>query len=107
MFTPGSVPIVMLSSAFARIAFLIDCIYNWSMAIKLQQRQLQKQVQVLGQKQIRSLNILSMSTQDLVAELRKNAEENPSLIIDDSSSRINGFYDGTRISSSSAEGEIA
>lgn len=77
------------------------------MAIKLQQRQLQKQVQVLGQKQIRSLNILSMSTQDLVAELRKNAEENPSLIIDDSSSRINGFYDGTRISSSSAEGEIA
>ena len=48
-----------------------------------------------------------MSTQDLVAELRKNAEENPSLIIDDSSSRINGFYDGTRISSSSAEGEIA
>ena len=76
------------------------------MAINLQQRQLQKQVQVLSQKQIQSLNMLSMSTQDLVAELRKLADENPMLVIDEGHKRRLP-KDNIKVSSSSASGEQA
>ena len=76
------------------------------MAINLQQRQLQKQVQILSQKQIQSLNMLSMSTQDLVAELRKLADENPMLVIDEGHKRRLP-KDNIKVSSSSASGEQA
>ena len=76
------------------------------MAINLQQRQLQKQVQILSQKQIQSLNMLSMSTQDLVAELRKLADENPMLMIDEGHKRRLP-KDNIKVSSSSASGEQA
>ncbi|WP_407398147.1 RNA polymerase factor sigma-54 [Treponema sp.] len=78
------------------------------MAMNLQQRQLQKQVQVMSQKQIHSLSILSMSSQDLNAEIRKAAEENPSILIGDMMNRKGRMpKDNLRISSSSTKGELA
>ena len=40
-----------------------------------------KQQQILSQKQIQSLKILSMSAEDLEKEMYRAAEENPALII--------------------------
>lgn len=77
------------------------------MAMNLQQRQLQKQVQVMSQKQIQSLGILSMSTQDLAGKLIKLAEENPSLVINEFHSKRKLPGDGTKISSSTSQGEMA
>ena len=77
------------------------------MAMNLQQRQLQKQVQIMSQKQIRSLSILSMSSQDLNAEIRKAAEDNPSIAIIEKTTTRKIPKDNFRISSSSKEGELA
>ncbi|MCQ2240702.1 RNA polymerase factor sigma-54 [Treponema sp.] len=78
------------------------------MAMNLQQRQLQKQVLKMSQRQIHSLNILTMSTQDLNDELIKAAEDNPSLIISDEfKGRKRLQKESFRISSSSKEGELA
>lgn len=76
--------------------------------MNLQQRQLQKQVQVMSQKQIHSLHILSMSSQDLNAEIIKAAEENPSLVIAEKYTKKKKFLnDNLRISTSSKDGEVA
>lgn len=78
------------------------------MALNLQQRQVQKQVQVMSQKQIQSLKILSMSSEDLNAEIVNAAEENPSLIIGSKYSTINKMpSDGLKVASSSQSGELA
>lgn len=78
------------------------------MAMKFQQRQLQKQVQIMSQKQIHSLNILSMSSQDLNTEIIKAAEENPALVITEKYARSKKILrDNLRISSSTKDGELA
>lgn len=78
------------------------------MAMKFQQRQLQKQVQIMSQKQIHSLNILSMSSQDLNTEIIKAAEENPALVITEKYARSKKILrDTLRISSSTKDGELA
>ncbi|MBQ0039940.1 MAG: hypothetical protein KBS64_05895, partial [Treponema sp.] len=61
----------------------------------------------MSQKQIQSLSILSMSTQDLVAELSRAAEDNPALIVEDKIAKRRIPKDNTRISSSSTQGEMA
>jgi len=49
----------------------------------LQQRQTQSQVQVMSQKQIQSLELLSLGSEDLRTAVYKAAEENPALVITD------------------------
>ncbi len=55
-------------------------VYNEKMGFELRQSQMQKQVQVMSQKQIASLNILSLGTHDLVDVIKKEVEENPTLV---------------------------
>lgn len=78
------------------------------MAMNLQQRQLQKQVQIMSQKQLHSLKILSMSTQDLNAEISKIAEDNQTILINDEIKYEKKIpKDNFKISSSTKEGENA
>lgn len=49
--------------------------------LDFQQTQNQSQIQVMSQKQIQSLNLLSLSSGDLRNEILKAAEENPALFI--------------------------
>src|SRR5574344_602792 len=49
--------------------------------LDLQQRQTQTQSQVMSQKQIQSLELLSLGAEDLRAAVYKAAEENPALVI--------------------------
>lgn len=70
------------------------------MDFNLQQRQLQKQIQTMSQKQIMSLKILSLSSQDLRKEIEKTVEDNPFLSFKKSSYKS----DYTKTASASAEG---
>ncbi|MCQ2247929.1 MAG: RNA polymerase factor sigma-54 [Treponema sp.] len=76
------------------------------MDLNISQRAVQKQIQKMSQKQIHSLRILSMSSQDLAAQVEKFAEENPALIIDEKS-LYRKSPDGIRIGSSGSGGEEA
>lgn len=70
------------------------------MNLNLQQRQLQKQIQTMSQKQIMSLKILSLSGQDMRREIEKAVEDNPVLSFKKSLYRS----DYTKTASTSAEG---
>ncbi|MCR5080532.1 MAG: RNA polymerase factor sigma-54 [Treponema sp.] len=73
------------------------------MDFNLQQRQLQKQIQTMSQKQIMSLKILSLSSSDMKKEIIKAVEENPVLSFKKNTYRT----DYTRTASASASGEEA
>ncbi len=78
---------------------------------KLSQRQSQSQVQVMGQTQIQSLEILSMGSDDLREAVYNEVQENPALVItkDVRGGNVHlrrGGTGATRLSSSSAAGEL-
>lgn len=70
------------------------------MDFNLQQRQLQKQIQTMSQKQIMSLKILSLSGQDMRKVIEKTVEENPVLSFKKTSYKS----DYTKIAAASSEG---
>ncbi len=77
-------------------------------SLEIQQRQVQKQAQVLSQKTIQSLEILSLSSDDLLEKIYKSAQENPALEIKENQNRAKSkSFDGTRISSTNAQGQMA
>lgn len=82
--------------------------------LELQQRQLQKQLQVLSQKQIQTLELLSLSSDDLREKIFKEAEENPALQISDISEirsansprRNPSFKTSAHLGTSSSQGAL-
>ena len=78
-------------------------------AAELSQRQKQSQVQALSQAQIQSLDILSLSGDDLRSAIYREVQENPALVITRDAGGGNvhlrkGPPERTRISASSAAG---
>ena len=71
--------------------------------LEFQQKQIQSQIQIMSQKQIQALKLLAMNSKDLTEEIYKAAEENPALVITKDKSN----WDGTKISSATASGEVA
>jgi len=64
-------------------------------AFSYRQNQVQKQSQKLSQRQIQAINMLSMSSRDLKAEILKALEDNPALeIIPDRKGRSDSSYNG-------------
>ena len=78
----------------------------------LQQYQKLSQIQILSQRQIQALELLSLGSQDLRSEVYKEVEENPALIITKDSLeagaelrvRPRNCFDNTRIGSAGAAG---
>ncbi len=83
-------------------------------SLEFQQRQVQKQIQTLSQKQIQSLELLSLSTEELKDRIYKAAQENPALIVKDETSSKNqvkssyrdNYREAARLGSSSAQGQL-
>lgn len=78
---------------------------------RFSQRQSQSQVQLMGQSQIQSLEILSMGGDDLREAVYREVQENPALVITKDGAGGNvrlyrGPSDPTRVSSSSLSGQV-